>query len=79
MIIHIDELRKQHNMTWQHLADTVGCDRNTLHVLSRGDAKMIRFDLLDALCTALQVPIDEVLTAEVVRLPMQRPRKDKDA
>lgn len=66
----IDTHRRRHNLTWDRLAEATGIRKPTLLAYNKGTAKSFRPEHIDALCTVFAVPVADLLTAEVVALPI---------
>jgi DNA-binding Xre family transcriptional regulator len=58
--LRISEILKEKNMTQTKLASLSGLSRNTISTLVH-DPAQIRLSTLDALCEALDVPLDKLI------------------
>ena len=73
MRIHLNELRRRRGMTWRELSERTGFSHASLTRWNNGRSKSIRFDQIDALCTALGVQdMNELLEPEIVPLPWRK-------
>lgn len=57
-------------LTWQQIADGTGIRKVMLFKIARNEARVIRPEYIDALCTFFGVTIDELFTADSVDLPL---------
>jgi putative transcriptional regulator len=61
----LDELLVERRMTLTHLSELVGVSVVNLSILKNDRARAIRYSTLDAICTALDCEVGDLL----VRLP----------
>ncbi|HEY2644291.1 MAG TPA: helix-turn-helix transcriptional regulator [Galbitalea sp.] len=61
----LDELLVERGMTLTHLSELVGVSVVNLSILKNDRARAIRYSTLDAICTALDCEVGDLL----VRLP----------
>jgi DNA-binding Xre family transcriptional regulator len=57
-------------LTWQQIADGTGIRKPTLFRLARSESRTIRPEYIDALCTFFGVTPGELMTADMVKLPL---------
>lgn len=62
VVVHLDRLLAEREMTLTELADRVGITVVNLSVLKNGRAKAVRFSTLAAICDALDCQPGDVLT-----------------
>lgn len=61
---------KGRRLTWDQLAEATGIRKSMLFRIARNQARMVRPEYIDALCTFFGVAVDELLTAESIDLPL---------
>ena len=61
VIVKIDQILEQQGKTVYWLAKNTGISNNNLAKLVKNDTESIRFDILEKICDALQVEIEDVL------------------
>ena len=61
IIINLDRVLSNRNMTGKHLAETVGITEANLSILRSGKAKAVRFSTLEAICQALACQPGDIL------------------
>jgi putative transcriptional regulator len=64
IVVHLDTLLVQREMTLTELADRVGITVVNLSVLKNGRAKAVRFSTLVAICEVLDCQPGDILTVE---------------
>lgn len=62
VVVHLDELLEERDMTLTELADLVDVTVVNLSVLKNGRARAIRFSTLAALCDALECQPGDLLS-----------------
>jgi hypothetical protein len=76
MLFHIHSLKARATeagrpVTWQQIADGTGIRRPTLFKIAGNEARVIRPEYIDALCTFFGVTTGELMTAESVKVPLE--------
>ncbi|MFN8771215.1 MAG: helix-turn-helix domain-containing protein [Neisseriaceae bacterium] len=64
IIIELDVMLARRKMKLQYLAEKVGITIQNLSVLKNGKAKGVRFETLDAICSALDCQPGDILRFE---------------
>jgi DNA-binding Xre family transcriptional regulator len=57
-------------LTWQEIADGTGIRKPMLFRIAQNQARTIRPEYIDALCTFFGVTTNELITAEPIDLPL---------
>lgn len=76
MKTHLNELKgrnadRKHPSTWDDIAAATGIRKATLISIGKGNARTLRPEYIDALCTYFGVAVDQLITADSVKLPLQ--------
>ena len=61
IIINLDTLLSDRNMTGKQLSEAVGITEANLSILRSGKAKAVRFSTLEAICKALNCQPGDIL------------------
>lgn len=61
---NLKEILKQKNMTIKDLSEKTGISANTLYSITKRDGKTARFDIVDKIITALDIPPNLLLDEE---------------
>lgn len=66
IVVHLDRLLVERDMTLTELSEKVGVTLQNLSVLKTGRARAIRFTTLEAICQALDCQPGDILKHEPV-------------
>ena len=61
IIVNLDVMMAKRKMSLNELSDKVGLTLSNLSILKNNKAKAIRFSTLDAICTALDCRVEDIL------------------
>lgn len=61
IVINLDVMMAKRKMSLNELSDKVGITLANLSVLKNNKAKAIRFSTLDAICSALECRVEDIL------------------
>ena len=61
IVINLDVMMAKRKMSLNELSDKVGITLANLSVLKNNKAKAIRFSTLDAICSALECSVEDIL------------------
>ena len=64
VVVHLDELLAERDMTLTELSAAVGITLANLSVLKTGKARAVRFSTLEAICVALHCQPGDVLSVD---------------
>ncbi|MBQ0109408.1 MAG: helix-turn-helix transcriptional regulator [Clostridiales bacterium] len=64
IIVNIDVMMAKRKVSLNELSEKVGITLANLSVLKNNKAKAIRFSTLDAICTALDCKVEDILEYE---------------
>ena len=61
IVINLDVMMARRKMSLNELSEKVGITLANLSILKNNKAKAIRFSTLDAICTALECRVEDIL------------------
>ena len=61
IVVHLDDLLSQRNMTLTQLADAIGITLANASILKTGKARAVRFSTLTAICRELECQPGDLL------------------
>lgn len=61
IVINLDVMMAKRKMSLNDLSEKVGISLANLSILKNNKAKAVRFSTLDAICKALDCPVEEIL------------------
>ncbi|MCQ9156106.1 helix-turn-helix domain-containing protein [Acidomonas methanolica] len=79
IVVDLDSMLRERNMTLTELSDRVGLTLANLSILKTGKAKAIRFSTLEAICDVLECQPGDLLRHERGRVETKAPEDDAPA
>lgn len=61
IVVNLDVMMAKRKMSLNELSERVGLTLSNLSILKNNKAKAIRFSTLDAICTALDCHVEDIL------------------